>query len=347
MVIGEDKIVQILDSLQEKGRYVPSTVAEIPRLPFDSFPALSKAFELNEVRMQRFAYAMDSAIFGFFATPFERIRLSIYSASMFIFPIVAIALGYFVSWWCLLLVLLIPVAMRTAKKLYNKVIFRAAFSSEKIFCFLYFARQISVVTGDYQTSYFWTEDSRNSKGDESILRNARADSFVPSNALSKIVHQSGTPDNFLPIVNGEERPLRHQEENRTASPSGIDADGIAQAIVNLVQQDVADIASGKAVERRLIPHHAIKRDIILRAFANDFLKMSRSMQYLNRQHYEDQIAEIKQWSVDELDRMLNIMVRERTDLVELERQVRSERSLYSMVAPLFETSTSDAPKTPS
>lgn len=132
-----------------------------------------------------------------------------------------------------------------------------------------------------------------------------------------------------------------------ASLSGIGAEGIAQAIMGLAEQDMADIAAGKTIERRLIPHHAIKRDIVLQAFAKDFLKLSQSMQDLNREHYDGQIAEIKRWSADELDRMLEVMTRERTDLPELERQVRSEKGLYSRVAPLFMASPSGAPTTSS
>lgn len=173
MVLGEDKANRILDSLQEKGRSVPRSIADIPRLPYDTFIDLSKAFERQEVRLQRFAYAMDPGFFDSFASAFERFRFSTYTASMFIIPIAAIALGYFVSWWCLLLILLVPVAMKVSKKLYDKVLFRAAFSSEAIFCFLYFARQVSVTTGDYKTSYFWTGDDSDGDGDERTLRNHR------------------------------------------------------------------------------------------------------------------------------------------------------------------------------
>jgi hypothetical protein len=134
---------------------------------------------------------------------------------------------------------------------------------------------------------------------------------------------------------------RHREEEK-ASLVGTGEEGIAQAVISLVEQDLADMAAGKTIERRLIPHHAIKRDVILRAFAMDFSKLSQSMQNLNREHYESQVAEIKRWGADELDRMLGVMTRERTDLPELERSVRSEKSLYSMVTPLFIASPSDS-----
>lgn len=59
------------------------------------------------------------------------------------------------------------------------------------------------------------------------------------------------------------------------------------------------------------------------------------MQNLNKEHYESQIQGIKQLDQHDLDRLLETMKEQRTDLVELERLVRQKNALYSIVDPLF------------
>lgn len=186
---GEEKIIQIVESMRDKGRSLPDTIAEIPRLPYQSFPELLRALETQEVRLQRFAYELNSTIFALIATPPERFWLSTYTSSFAIAPIAAVTLGYFLSWWWLLLVLLIPVAMARTKALYNGVIFRAAFNSERAFCFLYFARQISIVSADYRISYFWSED----EGDEAALA---ATKTLSSGPLSHLASRMRDPEEF-------------------------------------------------------------------------------------------------------------------------------------------------------
>jgi hypothetical protein len=110
---------------------------------------------------------------------------------------------------------------------------------------------------------------------------------------------------------------------------------IEATVQSLIDQDLETIASGKIPERRLIPHHAIKRDVILKAFNEDFQKLPPSMQDLNREHFQSQIEKIRQLDHHDLDRVISMMKKQRTDLVELERQVREKSPLYSIVDPLF------------
>lgn len=61
---------------------------------------------------------------------------------------------------------------------------------------------------------------------------------------------------------------------------------IESTVQSLIEQDLEALAVGKVPERRLIPHHAIKREVIIKAFEVDFLKLSPSMQELNREHFQ-------------------------------------------------------------
>lgn len=114
-----------------------------------------------------------------------------------------------------------------------------------------------------------------------------------------------------------------------------DSLSLASTVQSLIEQDLETIAAGKIPERRLIPHHAIKRDVIVRAFEVDFQKLSPSMQELNREHFQSQLAGIRQLGHTELDEILATMKVQRTDLQELERQVRETNTFYSIVDPLF------------
>lgn len=110
---------------------------------------------------------------------------------------------------------------------------------------------------------------------------------------------------------------------------------LLNAVQGLIDQDIQDLKAGKTPERRLIPHHAIKRDIIIKAFEEDFKNLSPNMQNINKDHFQSQLNDIRQWDQHKLDEILKVMKQERGDLKELERKVRSEKSLYSIVNPLF------------
>jgi len=106
-------------------------------------------------------------------------------------------------------------------------------------------------------------------------------------------------------------------------------------MLNLMEEDRQQITSGRVPDRRLIPHHAIKRDIILAAFYRDFSNIPASLQKLNKDGFDEKISEIKRWGPEELDFMIETMKRERPDLQELEVEIRANNSLYRLVEPLF------------
>lgn len=145
-----------------------------------------------------------------------------------------------------------------------------------------------------------------------------------------------TPEMRAVFARMAERQARKAPSKPEPSPKPpSDRFSIESTIQSLIEQDLEAIAAGKFPERRLIPHHAIKRDVILRAFEIDFERLSPSMQTLNRDHFNSQIAGILQLDQHELDKVLATMKAQRTDLIELERQVREKNKLYSIVDPLF------------
>lgn len=125
------------------------------------------------------------------------------------------------------------------------------------------------------------------------------------------------------------RPRGRQHQQRPEMPS-LDA-----TVRSLVEQDLETAAAGKIPERRLIPHHAIKRDVIVKAFEADFRRLTPRLQELNQEHFQSEIDRIRRLDHNDLDSLLTTMSEERGDLAELERQVREERPIYSMVEPLF------------
>ena len=110
---------------------------------------------------------------------------------------------------------------------------------------------------------------------------------------------------------------------------------IEEAIYSLINNDIQELEKGKIPEKRLIPHHAIKRDIILCAYNRDFYKLSPKMQELNKDNFEKKIDIIKHMEWEDLNRLIEIMKEERDDLKEIESSVREKKIYYSIVPPIF------------
>lgn len=151
----ERKLDQLVGLLEAKGRQIPRSVEEIPDLPYMTFEALCAALLRDEVRLQRFAQKPNSDLASILSNPAERFLTNVLSMSLIVIPIGSIALGYFVSWWFLLGIGLVFIALSSIKGLYNRAVLRSAFDSELCFCFLFYCNQISVVTSDFKKSYYW------------------------------------------------------------------------------------------------------------------------------------------------------------------------------------------------
>lgn len=153
----DQEIAELVNALEAKRGWFPRSVGEIPDFPCSDFAELSSAFKSNRLHLQRHAYELSSAVFKMLASRSERFWSDAYATSFVAIPIASVVLGYFVSWWFLLALLLIPISMSRGKKLYNRVIFRRAYESESAFCFLYRIGQVSVMTADFDKAYYWTD----------------------------------------------------------------------------------------------------------------------------------------------------------------------------------------------
>ncbi|MCF6240775.1 MAG: hypothetical protein L3J74_05455 [Bacteroidales bacterium] len=123
--------------------------------------------------------------------------------------------------------------------------------------------------------------------------------------------------------------------------------GKEDTIKNLMAQDAEVISRGETPERRLIPHHAIKRDVIIAAYNKDFQVAVTQIQEMDwtenekdrrlseiNEDFDKQIYGIKRLGQDDLDKIIALMKKTRTDLVKIEASVRSENSIYKIVDPL-------------
>lgn len=155
---AEEKIAVIVAELRAKGRPVPRTVSEIPCFPRHTWVDLQDAWKAERLRLQRFAYKLDRDIFDLFASRGEQIMLTVYTSAVYLVPVACAALAFVHSWWWLIGIVFPAIGVKKTQALYNGIIYRTAFSSEDFFCFLYFARQVSVTTADYRKSYFWNPD---------------------------------------------------------------------------------------------------------------------------------------------------------------------------------------------
>lgn len=113
------------------------------------------------------------------------------------------------------------------------------------------------------------------------------------------------------------------------------SNNIEKTIVSLIKSDMELLKQGKIPDKRLIPHHAIKKDIILCAYYKDFYQLSPEMQELNKDDFEKKIDIIKHMGWEDLDNLIEIMKVERDDLKEIESSVRAKKNCYSIVPPIF------------
>lgn len=154
----EEKIRGIVARLRQIGRTVPTSVVEIPNFPYPTFESLRHSVLSRGILLQRFSFHYESDLFTLLASPSERFASTAYSVLMFIFPVAALGLGYWLSWWWLLAGLAGPIAAsKGMKRTYNRVILSSALRSELLFCYLYFAGQICLTRLDFGESLFWAK----------------------------------------------------------------------------------------------------------------------------------------------------------------------------------------------
>lgn len=102
--------------------------------------------------------------------------------------------------------------------------------------------------------------------------------------------------------------------------------------------DAEAISRGETPEARLIPKHAFKRDVIIAAYTKDFnahLALMRSMSWTVEEKeqriaevkrgFEDHVGGVRQMRWPDLDKVIALMKRTRTDLKELQAEVLAKR----------------------
>jgi hypothetical protein len=137
---------------------------------------------------------------------------------------------------------------------------------------------------------------------------------------------------------------RSPESDKTDAAPSLD---LRTVIADLIAQDAAAVARGETPQRRLIPHHAIKRDVIIAAYKKDFQNTTggvASMGWTDTEKetllsrltndFEKHIDGVSQLGPEDLDKVIALMKQTRTDLADVERDVRASNPIYSIVDPL-------------
>lgn len=164
----ESKIDQLAKVMDAKGNPIPLRVDDLPDVPFRDWEALDTAFHRGTIKVQKFSFSYEPTYTSVVGTGFQNQRLNLYMATMWLAPVAAIGLGFMLSWRWLALVLLVPIMMGRVRNLYKQIIYEGALLNEKAFCFLYFSGQISLVTPDFETSYYFGKEQSEPKQSATI-----------------------------------------------------------------------------------------------------------------------------------------------------------------------------------
>jgi hypothetical protein len=158
-----------------------------------------------------------------------------------------------------------------------------------------------------------------------------------------------------PAANPPQKP--HQSKQPAAAPQpkrpapadpGLpDFGDLDATMAYLMAEDAAAIARGETPRRRLIPHHAIKRDVIIAAYTQDFEVAKTQLQGVawtdvaKRERlaemtkgFDQHIAGVYRFGPEDLDKLIALMKRTRTDLAAVEQAVRAKSPIYEVVDPL-------------
>lgn len=253
----EREIAFLADTLEtELGRF-PRTVGEIPGFPYSNFKDLSLAFATKELRLILKRYSQTSAsnkflatafqrIFEILATPSERFRMNIYGPSWIFIPIISLVLGYFTSWWFILINFLILVFMSCANKLLNLVIYRGAFDSELVFCFLYRIGLVCVTTADLKKFYNWSDE--NIRSEEEAI-GMQEETFLNADTKLALAELDNAMDNamdgqhslaFMLIRPKIKQLLRHNKETLVPKmrKSGLSHEAIVLRAAKFILENV-------------------------------------------------------------------------------------------------------------
>ena len=155
----ESKVQSIVESLNKKGKGIPERVAEIPDFPYTEFSRLLADFQTGKAKLLRFSFALESSLFSLIASTYENLKANIGMLIVYGGILSAIVLAIFYSLWFLIAIpFLFIIGTSLTKNAYNSAVFKAAFSSEPVFCFLYYSGQISVENTQSNEEYYYHHD---------------------------------------------------------------------------------------------------------------------------------------------------------------------------------------------
>jgi len=148
-------ILKIAEATRNSEKPLPTSLTQIPKFPFDNFDQLLSYLRKGDGILQRFSINYDADIYTMFASTLEKNLHTFLSISAFLFPFACIALAFIQSIWWIAGIPYFFFALGKSKKLYNRVILKAALKSELNFCFLYATKQVCLTTPDYEHSLYW------------------------------------------------------------------------------------------------------------------------------------------------------------------------------------------------
>jgi hypothetical protein len=153
-----------------------------------------------------------------------------------------------------------------------------------------------------------------------------------------------------PGLAASETESRITRAPRRAPTAVADADllVVETALQEFMAEDATIVARGETPQRRLSPHHALKRDVVITAYRKDFDPSTRQMvEAMNwtkeekhrrfaemTKDFEKHLSGVNQLSPEELDQVILTLKRTRTDLADVEHAVRARNRVYRIVAPL-------------
>ncbi len=151
----ESDIKQLVDELNRKGKGIPTSVSQISDFPYGNYSDLQLAFQSGEASLMRFAYAMESSLFSLLASGTDKFKSNMGMLITYGGALSAITISFIYNWWLLALIpVVLPLGSSLTKKAYNSAVFDAAFDSEIMFCFLYYAGQVSVDIPKLNKQYY-------------------------------------------------------------------------------------------------------------------------------------------------------------------------------------------------
>ena len=133
----EAKITKLAESDFGLKHGVVLMLRDIYEIPVNSFEDLQDRLQTGAAVLRMAPCSVSGPTFGVIATPSESRLSSVLAFLTFVVPVAGLVCSFFLSWWCLLLLLFPVMGYKLGKQVYLRVLFHRAMNSEKAFCFLF------------------------------------------------------------------------------------------------------------------------------------------------------------------------------------------------------------------